>query len=382
MRIVHIVHSLDPDYGGPPAVAVRLAAAQAAQGHDTRVISFGEPGDFVDSPQYAKVPGRDAVRFEFIDTGRGPAARAIGWHARRPLRNATRNADFVHLHGLWSRIVLHGAHAADAAQIPYAIRPAGTVDPWSLRQRPLKKRVALALAWRRILERARFVHMLNEDERKLAGPVIPRATMKVFPNGVFLEELEPLPSADAFFGQHPELQGRRFVLFLSRLHYKKGLDLLADAFAGVARRLGDVDLVVAGPDQGARAGFERAVERLGISNRVHVVGPLYGESKIAALTAASCFCLPSRQEGFSVAITEALAVGCPVVVTAACHYPEVTQHGAGFETTLDASDIGARLDQILGDSALATQMSRSARALVRERFTWPAIARLLVDEYR
>ena len=100
-----------------------------------------------------------------------------------------------------------------------------------------------------------------------------------------------------------DLGGRRYVVFIARLHYKKGLDYLADAFAIVAPQSPDLDLVVAGPDEGAKSDFEDRIRRAGVGKRVHLVGPLYGPDKFAALVDCTCFCLPSRQEGFSVAVT-------------------------------------------------------------------------------
>ncbi len=172
------------------------------------------------------------------------------------------------------------------------------------------------------------------------------------------------------------------MLFLSRLHYKKGLDILADAFRRVAPLFPDVDLVVAGPDGGAEDEFRGRIRQYGLEERVHMTGGLYGPAKIAALKRAACFCLPSRQEGFSVAITEALACGVPVAITDACHFPEVGEAGAGIVSPLDPMAVAAALERILEDPDRAARMGAAGAKLVRDNYTWPRIAVQTIAAYQ
>jgi len=170
------------------------------------------------------------------------------------------------------------------------------------------------------------------------------------------------------------MRDRPYILFMSRLHYKKGLDYLADAFAEFAEADRDTQLVVAGPEEGAGEAFRQQVQALGVADRVHVIGPIQGEEKRGALVDAACFCLPSRQEGFSVAITEAIGHGVPVVVTEGCHFPEVQSEGAGLVLPLDAKEIGRALIRVMSDPGLRQQMSEKGRALAVQSYTWPKIA--------
>jgi glycosyltransferase involved in cell wall biosynthesis len=179
----------------------------------------------------------------------------------------------------------------------------------------------------------------------------------------------------------PELQGAPYVLFLSRLHHKKGLDVLAEAFRLIAGTRSDVHLVVAGPDDGAARDFQARVAGA-LASRVHLVGALYGVEKFAALVDAACFCLPSRQEGFSVAITEAMACHLPVVISDSCHFPEVEAAHAGIITTLDPRAVAAAVLQILDDPAAAGRMGAAGGNLVRERYTWQAVAAQSLVHYR
>jgi glycosyltransferase involved in cell wall biosynthesis len=124
------------------------------------------------------------------------------------------------------------------------------------------------------------------------------------------------------------------------------------------------------------------IEEFGIGDRVRLIGPIYGETKIEALVDADCFCLPSRQEGFSMAITEALACGTPVVITDQCHFPEVGAANAGLIVPVDPVEVAKALATILNDKIHAQSMGLNGRRMVMEKFTWPAIAEATVRAYR
>lgn len=381
MRILHVIDTLDPASGGPQTVVLRLAAAQAALGHEVGIVSHacGDAEARI-AAAAAQVPGVEAVGRHRVPRG-GRVERLLAPGARAACLDLFAGADMVHLHGVWEPIIRVAAAAARARAVPYCLCPHGMLDPWSLGQKRLKKAVALRLAYRRVLDGAAFLHALNADEVERLAPLRLAAPVVVVPNGVFVEEVEPLPAPGSFARRCPAVAGHPYVLFLGRLHFKKGLDVLAEAFAGVAAALPDVHLVVAGPDGGARRAFEGAVVEAGLGGRVHLVGPLYGADKLAALADAACFCLPSRQEGFSVAITEALACGVPVVVSHQCRFPDVAAHGAGEVVALSAPSVRGALLRVLSDPALAARMGARGRALVRARYVWPAIAPLTLAAY-
>jgi glycosyltransferase involved in cell wall biosynthesis len=300
----------------------------------------------------------------------------------RHLRPLLASIDLLHTHNTWSPMVLRASRMARRRGVPYVHCPHGALDPWCLAQKPIKKRLALGVACRAMLDGARFVHVLNTSEQRRLAPLSLTAPVEVIPNGVFVEELEPpVPQttegpSDAGRGTPP------CILFLSRLHAKKGLDHLSETFRLVASQHPTVRLVVAGPDNGAQADFERQVRAAGLGDRVDIIGPVYGRQKVALLRAADCFCLMSRQEGFSVAITEALACRLPVVISDHCHFPEVSEVGAGFIVGLDPRSASDALLSLLADAEARRLMGGRGEQLVRERFTWPAIARHAIERYR
>jgi glycosyltransferase involved in cell wall biosynthesis len=381
MNILHVVTSLDPAQGGPPAVVTRLAAAQAALGHQVSILAYADPAAAERTTKsVAPIPGFDRVKVHGLPPP-GRATRFTGTDVRSFLEPVIASYDYLHLHGIWDTLLIHAAKVARRAGVPYALVPHGMLDPWSLSQRALKKKIALAMGFGSLIRNAAFLHTLNTDEERLIGPLNLNPRTAVIPNGVFLSEIEPLPPRGNFRAKHAELVDDPYVLFLSRLHFKKGLDYLADAFALAANSVPRLRLVVAGPDDGAREPFVQQIARLGLTDRTHVVGPLYGGDKIAAFVDAAAFCLPSRQEGFSVAVTEALACGIPVVISDQCHFPEVQEVGAGRVVPCDAKATGDALSQVLADASAAQRMGDAGAKLIRERFTWPKVAELTMKTY-
>lgn len=379
MRILHVVPTVDASAGGPPQVASRLAAAQSGLGHQATLIapSPREPSTAI-SVRLGEVPHGELVRW--VDAG--PATgleRVLARRGREALGRALKDADLCVIHCIWDAFTTAAAKEARARGVPYVVVPHGMLDPWCLRQKALKKRLALATYMRGVLNGATFLHALNASERDLMRPLGLSVPVEVIPNGVFLEEFENLPRAGAFRSSRPTLKNDPYILFLSRLHYKKGLDYLADAFAIVAKERADLRLVVAGSDDGYKDEFERMIAGHGLGERTHLVGPVYGDDKLAAFNDAACFCLPSRQEGFSIAVTESLACGTPAVVSEDCHYPEVSEVGAGAVTKLDAKAVAEGLRRVLAGDRGA--MGEAGRRLVRERFNWPAVAKTTLEAY-
>lgn len=411
MNIVHVVVSLDPAAGGPPIVAARLAAAQAQLGHAVSIVAYDRPAarqaiaELLATPAAALADSASSSTSGFTAPAANPASdsaaskstpprydplpppnrleRLAAPLARRLLPQKLADADVLHLHGVWDPILAAAATAARRLNLPYVLAPHGMLDPWSLSQSRLKKRIALVLAYRRMLNGAALLHLLNEDESKLIDALHLQPPRRVIPNGISPQEIAHLPPAGTFRRDWPQLGGDPFVLFLGRLHFKKGLDILAHAFAMLAPWHPTLRLVIAGPDDGARAAALAQLSAAGLAGRALFTGPLFGPAKYAALVDAACFCLPSRQEGFSVAILEALASGTPVVISQACHFPEVARNGAGEVVPLEASAVAQAIGRVLGGGAQQRQaMGAAGRAMVQADYTWPRIACQTLDAYR
>lgn len=381
MRISHIIDSLDPLQGGPPVSTVSLAAAQAALGHDVTVVSndFSDP-DLRLNKLLGHIPGSDRLTFEFI-LHKNFLERFFSSRAKRFFNRNIHRWDMLHLHGVWSPILWSAANCALTKNVKWGIAPRGMLHPWALEQKPWKKRLALRCGWRRLLRRAAFLHVLNAEEQAYVGQQFPGCPIEIIPNGVFPGEVNYSTSDFFVSSRMARLKGRAYILFLGRLHHVKGLDYLAEAFAKVAHVHPDVDLVVAGADAGMRKPFLMQVSRLGISNRVHVAGAIFGADKYAVLRNALCLCHPSRQEGFSMSIIEALASGLPVVISEGCHFGEVEEQGAGKVVELHANSIANALLEIVNDNEWRKNAGKKARELALAKYTWPKLAEHSINIY-
>ncbi|MEO0483908.1 MAG: glycosyltransferase [Planctomycetota bacterium] len=385
MRICHVITDLDPASGGPPVVASRLAAAQAAAGHEVRLLCYAKPGDQerIDAMLHG-MPGGDALIIEAQEPG-GRVERTLTRRANARLQALIEQLDVVHAHGVWDPILRASVMIARRAGVPGVVAPHGMLDEWALSEKPLKKKLALTLAYNAMLKAASMFHALSAYEQDCTRGFIrglgAETPVEVIPNGVFLDEIDPLPEPGAFYAKHPELNGEPYVVFLSRLHPVKGLPILVEAFASAIRDSAPARLVIAGPDAGAQGDAEQAARDHGVADRVHFVGPQWGSDKYAALRDARCFALPSEHEGFSMAICEALACGLPVAISDTCFFPDVATEGAGFVTPREAPPLAEALKTLLTDEPKARAKGEAGRRLVEQRYTWPKIAERAVGLY-
>ena len=304
-RLLHVVDSLAPAAGGTTEGIRKLAESGGVSA--VEVVCVDDPGEVLSSR--AELPGARA------GSGAGSlslyaSARESGWQ-----QNLAR-FDGVVIHGLW-QYHSYGSYRMVRGRTPYVVFPHGMLDPYFKRAFPLKhlkKQVYWLAREYRVLRDARAVCFTTPIERdSAAGTMWPQRWNPVVVSfGTSQPAGDPASQREIFLSQYPDLRGRRFFLFLSRIHSKKGCDLLLEALARVAEAHPDLDLVMAGPDEeGLRPQLEAQAKRLRISARVHWTGMLEGDLKWGAFHAADAFVLPSHQENFGVAVVEALACGLP-----------------------------------------------------------------------
>jgi glycosyltransferase involved in cell wall biosynthesis len=321
-RLLHVVDSLAPAAGGTTEGIRRLAESGVSA---VEVVCLDEAGEAYlrgqSFPVHALGPARGNYRY---------TPRLGEWLAGNLSR-----FDGVVIHGLW-QYHSYGSYRVVRGRIPFVVFPHGMLDPYFKRAFPLKhvkKQVYWLAREYRVLRDARAVCFTTPIERdSAAGTMWPRRWNPVVVSfGTSQPAGDPVMQREMFLSQFPALQGRRFFLFLSRFHSKKGCDLLLDAFARVAEMHPDLDLVMAGPDEeGLRSQLEAQAKGLRISARVHWTGMLEGDLKWGAFYAAEAFVLPSHQENFGIAVVEALACGVPVIISDKVNiWPDIAHDEAG-----------------------------------------------------
>ena len=375
MKILHVTSSLDPRGGGVAEAIRQIAAALSRTGHETEIATVDAPGaDWLrDAPCPVHALGPHRTSYQY-------ASRLEPW-----LRTRRANFDAVISHGMWQYQGFATWRAWRGARGPRFVYAHGMLDPWFKRTYPrkhLKKWLYWPWAEYRILREARAVFFTCEEEKRLARESfwLYRANEVVAPLG--LEE-PPGPAdrqTEIFYEAYPQLRGRRFLLFLGRVHPKKGVDLLLEAFADQAPHHDAPALVIAGPGEPDFAGQLRA----SAATAPIWTGMLTGGLKWGALRAADAFILPSHQENFGIAVVEALGCGTPVLISNQVNiWREIEADGAGLVAGDTLEGVRRLLAQWLDwTPAIRAGFAAAARRSFEKRFEADRAAAGLVAQMR
>lgn len=387
LNILNIIPSLNPAEGGPAeGLRQHCMATQDICGRD--VVCLDDPAaDYLtDFPATVHALGQPVSWPGLMKHYRFSPA-LIPW-----LRKNIANYDAIITHGLWNYASLAASIVLPNGITPYYSFTHGMMDPWFKRQYPLKhiaKQAFWVAAEGRLLSRARRVLFTAEEEASLAkgmfwghgfeGCVVGYGTKA--PPSVSLEDVR------TFRAMCPTLGNRPYMLYLSRIHEKKGCDLLLQAFAGSIDLLGRMDLVIAGPGNADYIQFLKTMSiDLGIYDRIHWPGMLKGSAKWGAYSGSEVFVLPSHQENFGIVVAEALALGKPVITTNKVNiWREIEASRSGL--ICDDTLVGVRsaIDEFLQlDDGERRSMSVSAKSLFRDQFdvnvVAPALVRLIQSD--
>jgi glycosyltransferase involved in cell wall biosynthesis len=392
MKVLHVIPTVNPEYGGPIAGIFTSSAALSEQGCESEIVSLDAPTDpwvagcplpvhpmgsrRAETPAWAK-------RLLLLRYGYTP--RFVPWLEE----NASRY-DAVIVHGLWNYATFGAWRALRHGTVPYFVFPHGMLDPYFNKLDPLKA-MAKQLVWwfseGPLIASATRVFFVSEEEKVLAETSFwPfRCRGQVLPFGTEDVGGDPKAQRAAFLAAFPKLAGRDVLLYLGRIHPKKGCDLLIEAFAAVASKVPGLDLVVAGPDPiGWAKTLRDRSEELGIADRIHWPGMLQGDLKWGAFRAASAFVLPSHQENFGIVIAEASACGTPTLTTFKVNiWREVRDSGAGLVGADDVAGIRDMLERFLQLTETERRhMGTAARALFVAKLDIRAMAPQLVRALR
>jgi glycosyltransferase involved in cell wall biosynthesis len=373
LRILHVIPGL-ANASGPTHVVTRYAERFVMRGHEVSVF-------------HVSGRGKDAVVLPAgIDNRSFPAQIAKGWAFSPALSRAVQSElssfDLVHIHSLWcypNRVV---RQASLKFGVPYVVRPAGSLEPWSMGVSALRKQLYFQAIEKANLNHATAVHAMSRKEAEHIGAYGLQPPIWTIPNGV--DPISPLDEevkkrVRMSLGIAPDAS---MIVFLGRLHPVKNLSFLLDVFRDLRTQHPEVHLVLAGPDQGSYAEtLKRQVADEGLHDCVTFYGEIRGDEKVALLQTADALCLPSLSENFGNVVLEALASGTAVFASDTTPWTELDGWGCGRCLPLEHEVWVSALATSIASGGLP-EWGVEARRVAMEHFSWDVVADRLEAAYQ
>lgn len=377
MKILQVIHSVNPHAGGTTEGLKQLSTALVKQGVEVEVLCLDAP----------TAPWLHDFPLPLFAVGSGRGGYGYSWEVVPWLTGRASEYDMIVVNGLWQFGSFAVWRASRKTGRPYVVFPHGMLDPWFKRHYPLKHlKKWLYWPWGeyRVLRDAEAVLFTSEEERLEARKSfwLYRCREEVVGFGIDAPPAEETLPAGLFLQKFPQLAGKRLLLFLGRMHEKKGCDLLLRAFQQAARNAPDFHLVMAGPHDNPYGAEMLALTReLGLDQRVTWTGMLVGDLKWTAIYAAEAFVLPSHQENFGVSVVEALACGCPVLISDKVNiWREISADEAGLVENDDLAGTTRLLERWLALDESGRQALGSRSKICFERhFRMMDVARKFVS---
>jgi glycosyltransferase involved in cell wall biosynthesis len=290
--------------------------------------------------------------------------------------------DIVHLNNVFAPMMLSAQWLCQLHRVPYVVTPHGMLEPWALGYKAMKKKAYFKLLEYPALQQSSAIHALNPNEAHNLQKLGLEQIVAV-PTGIHPQEFTQLPEPDLFFQAFPKAKGKTIVLFLGRIDPKKGLDLLAPAFASAWQQFPDIHLVIAGPDTiGFLPTAQSYFAAAGCLEATTFTGMLTGDLLKATLAAAQLYVSPSYSEGFSMSVLEGMSAGLACIITTECNFPEAGVAGAALVVEPTVSAIEVALVSCLADRSAALSMGERARRLIAQNYTWNNTAEKLFEVYQ
>ncbi|MFM7877049.1 MAG: hormogonium polysaccharide biosynthesis glycosyltransferase HpsP [Microcystis panniformis] len=383
MKILQIVPSISLVYGGPSQMVLGLSAALAQLGQDVTIITTDSNGDTGQAPldvplgvpvsqngyQIYYFPCSPFRRYKF-------SLDLFTW-----LANRAKNYDIAHIHALFSPVSSISALIARYHQLPYILRPLGTLDPADLQKKRQLKQIYANFLEKPNLAAAAAVHFTSEQECQIAERFNVKTKDIVIPLGVDFFNSQALPVTGFDLPENKPI-----ILYMSRLDPKKGLDLLLPSLERLLEKGLDFHFVLAGgnpQDREYENRIKNQIERSILGKNTTITGFVTGEVKNSLLARADLFVLPSYYENFGIAVAEAMAAGIPVVISDRVDlHPAVTAAAAGWVTACQLEDLTNTLATAITNPEIRQQRGKNARDLVLNQYSWSAIAEQLLTVYQ
>lgn len=384
MKVLHVIPSVAPRYGGPSRAVVEMCQALGGHGIDTLIATTDADGEGRLSVELGR-----PVSYQNVPTIFFSRQWSEAYKYSQPLASwldaHVSDFDVVHIHAVFSHACLAAARACRKKSVPYIVRPLGTLDPWSLKQKSLRKRLFWHLGVRQMLDGAAAIHYTTQAEKTLAEESLGIGRGVVIPLGIETGLSVATGGATELKANASGTIRRPYVLVLSRLHPKKGLEVLLPAFLSLVKQpeFAKWKLVLAGEGESNYVNLLKGlVKSNGGNGNVVFAGWLDGAQRIDTLRDASLLALTSYQENFGLCAVEALACGVPVLVSPHVNLAqEIEKAGAGWIAPLETEALKQTLAETLRDETGRAERGARGKEFVHQWFTWDAVAQALSTLY-
>lgn len=380
MRVLLIIPYISLIYGGTGKVVCEIAQALGEHGLNVDVVSTN-----ANDKSKLQVPLRtwiqkSSYRIQYFPCWhRYDQTISISWAYW--LLMHLKNYDIIHAHTLFGPMLSLTYKLCQMKKLPYIMTPHGMLEPWALQKQAKKKSFYLNFFDNPALRKASAIQALTDCEMKQVREL---GFSQVFTisNGIQIEKFETLPSPNEFYQTFPETRDKKVILFLSRIDPKKGLDILAKAFAKTHLAFPNSHLVVAGPDSiGYLAEVKEQFSQLNCLEFVTFTGNLQGTLKYAAFSVASLYILPSYSEGFSLSVLEGMAAGLPCIITKGCNFLDAEEAGVVYVVEANEEEITNALNHYFEKTLEAQSLGAKAKEFILTFYTWDKIASQLAALY-
>lgn len=392
MKILCVIPSYYPafKYGGPIASVHNLNKALVKKGIDVTVYTTNVGlKDKVLVNQEVNIDGVKIIYFDFFRIFEfvGQTGWQFSLSLTKALKKNIKNFDLIYISAVWNYPTAISAHYCRKYDKPYIIAPRGIFYPYTFNKKIWKKWPYYKLITKRDLERASAIHYTAKDEFDKGHSFLELKNKNIIivPNGVDLSEFVNLPKRENLRNRYPELKNKKVILFLSRLDWKKGLDVLAKAYGIIARKRKDAHLLIVGDGQESfKDKIKKWFQDEDVLDRTTFTGMLTGKEKLEAYSGSDIFTLPSHSESFGMVIVEAIACGLPVVISDTVGiFNEIQQSKSGLVfPSGDWGKLSEAIIKLLDDENLAKQINKNGQKLIKENFEINETADKMIEVFK
>lgn len=300
---------------------------------------------------------------------------------RQACKEHIRQFDLVYVCGTWTYAMVAGARASSDAGVPFVVSPRGSFMTWSMSQKPLKKRIYLAIIERRLMDRALAIHCTSALEAKQTEKWNLKSRIVVIPNGLDMGPFQRLPQRGNLRQSLGIPEAGTLSLFVGRLHKEKRIDMMINAFTEVSERLPSAHLLIVGPEgDGSGKRARQQVRDLGVSDHIHFTGMLTGNPLMQAYADADLHVLLSHRESFGMVVAEAMAAGLPILIAETVGLAEeISQAHAGLMVSANSDELIETWINLLSKQELRRLMGEQGRILVGQCFSAEPVAARMLD---